>query len=658
MDNLDTFSKYRMLWQHNTIAKVTGNIVNSIEGVDGNAARIENVNVKAERFVLAYGEAQVGKTSLILELIGIKTECQGKIAEILRAEIPRGSSSTSTAIIYQQSADDTKYGFIYTNGENIFSEKIAYYTESELKEVLKKLRKNVEANKQGTGIIHLYIPRQYFFDWARKHENICIMDMPGIGSRNEDEQKYVKLLVQKYMAVASVSIIVCRANKFQESMENLSLPNGDPWQHMPSKYIVCLTHALSVESTRNNIYLWCQEGVGVSELEKRIKENYVKQMHTTDGKKLLDEKLQIYPIEVGDSYEKLIERMTDSDTRNKLNKVKEYFSEELRTDIQQRKGNELKTLLESLQQAQVAVYEQLIEEKKEHLKDLGDLIQETGENIEKYNKRISGLDQEIKECEDNINHLRRVSEEVAGSQKKLVDNIKREIEDIFEFSEKVKLRVLKNQYESGFPEILYDSINKLEPTEQDGIEMEVFKRSAQEELRSWFDDLERKFDEVINYKDGWFPRLVDNILNPRDINDVKLEIKNLIKNEIDKLANSFSEIVRDVFSVNEVEGVKQSRVKLKEEMQVTLRKYKAEKAENVIEKGEVERSLKKCEDQKKSAEKSYEFFLEYACESFEQEKNEIIQTINSSNTSAEEKIRWLFVLLLMEQDYKKVEVLR
>ena len=157
--------------------------------------------------------------------------------------------------------------------------------------------------------------------------------------------------------------------------------------------------------------------------------------------------------------------MTDSDTRNKLNKVKEYFSEELRTDIQQRKGNELKTLLESLQQAQVAVYEQLIEEKKEHLKDLGDLIQETGENIEKYNKRISGLDQEIKECEDNINHLRRVSEEVAGSQKKLVDNIKREIEDIFEFSEKVKLRVLKTQYESGFPEILYDSINKLEPTD-------------------------------------------------------------------------------------------------------------------------------------------------------------------------------------------------
>ena len=50
--------------------------------------------------VMIYGKSQVGKTTLILNMIGIKTECFFEVYETLRAGVPRGNSSTSTAIIY------------------------------------------------------------------------------------------------------------------------------------------------------------------------------------------------------------------------------------------------------------------------------------------------------------------------------------------------------------------------------------------------------------------------------------------------------------------------------------------------------------------------------------------------------------------------------
>ena len=67
---------------------------------------VQYSHTAATHFVCVYGKSQVGKTTLILDMIGLKDECKRDVAEVLRGGIALGNSSTSTAIIYSQSESD------------------------------------------------------------------------------------------------------------------------------------------------------------------------------------------------------------------------------------------------------------------------------------------------------------------------------------------------------------------------------------------------------------------------------------------------------------------------------------------------------------------------------------------------------------------------
>src|SRR5574344_583372 len=69
-------------------------------------------NRKDSKFVVIYGTSQIGKTTLILNLLGIVNENFNTVYDVLRANREHGNSSTSTAIIYRQSSDD-KFGLAF-----------------------------------------------------------------------------------------------------------------------------------------------------------------------------------------------------------------------------------------------------------------------------------------------------------------------------------------------------------------------------------------------------------------------------------------------------------------------------------------------------------------------------------------------------------------
>lgn len=81
--------------------------------------------------VVVYGPSQIGKTSLILKLIGIRddNDCFQKVSQTLRTkEITRGNSSTSTAIIYARS-DTEQYALAVEDEPNKVSEKLFFSDE-------------------------------------------------------------------------------------------------------------------------------------------------------------------------------------------------------------------------------------------------------------------------------------------------------------------------------------------------------------------------------------------------------------------------------------------------------------------------------------------------------------------------------------------------
>ena len=113
--------------------------------------------------VVVYGPAQIGKTSLILKLIGIRDDCFQCVSQTLRTkEITRGNSSTSTAIIYARS-DTEQYALTVEGEPGVFSEKIWFSTEAELEAKLVEVRSRVVTNKESArSVLHIDIPRQIF----------------------------------------------------------------------------------------------------------------------------------------------------------------------------------------------------------------------------------------------------------------------------------------------------------------------------------------------------------------------------------------------------------------------------------------------------------------------------------------------------------------
>lgn len=92
------------LWQENAFNKIKESLL-SVR--DNPLLRYDTMRKKY--LVVIYGKSQIGKSTLILNMIGIRDKCFPLVYKTLRAKVPKGNSSTSTAIIYSKS-DTEDYG--------------------------------------------------------------------------------------------------------------------------------------------------------------------------------------------------------------------------------------------------------------------------------------------------------------------------------------------------------------------------------------------------------------------------------------------------------------------------------------------------------------------------------------------------------------------
>lgn len=227
-----TLEKYlddRETWQNNTIEEIKKKVIYKPKS-------LKNSRV-GEKLVAIYGPPQIGKTTLILCLIGIAPEFQKKVYNDIRAGVPRGNSSTSTAIIYHQ-IDADLYGVRYGESDGC----IELCTDTELQEKIREVRMKVEVDSASKDILHIYIPQKYFSKKVINEAGLNIVDLPGDGSRNIKEKSHVDAMINKYMALATVNIIACKANEIQ-SLETLKLPINVDWKNLPHKYIVVITNS-------------------------------------------------------------------------------------------------------------------------------------------------------------------------------------------------------------------------------------------------------------------------------------------------------------------------------------------------------------------------------------------------------------------------------
>lgn len=643
-------------WQRNTFERIK----NDLLSVKGN--RFVQYGVSKEKYlVMVYGKSQVGKSTMILSMIGIEDRFFQEVYDTLRAGIPRGNSSTSMAIIYAQSEND-QYGCCLTSVNKMISKNIQYYEREKMIEQLAQIRTDVENNKiTSDSILYIYIPR-HFFHQDDTAEHISIIDMPGVESRNSKEAFYVQKLMRRYISVATVCIITCRSNDIQ-SLETLVLPDYWDWKRMNHRFIIVVTHAYNDGTIKQ--YFKIER----SKREKKFYE-YVTERYISEVKKILGEhnQIEVYPVDVGDTLKRLCtNEIQDEMDRKEIMVTKEAVLSALRYSIVKRKGQRLESALQDLRKAvehygedEIPSINEDIEECEKNIKDYENKINERKSCIadskaeqdekERAHTQIFQLYQTLSRQKNYrvINLSDQMEKYIkenglyktSGSDWFLADKgekVKRELQKICYFRiEECKKRM--EECKKRMEEIRYMEGNE-------AVDINICTLESSELMREVDDCVS---DQMVNL----YPPKRKLFFKEKVYSDMVKEVCNKIQNEINLKLDCYNDkilylVKKSIDNLNSEIKEKAAEIHRIERKKSEITNKKDKKAE---ERDKHYRKREEIQQIKQQDEDTLKVYMGYAKDAYLEQRNHIVNWINISASSSEKFILFLF-LGVLEKNY-------
>ncbi len=237
--------------------------------------------------VVVYGATQVGKTTLILDLLGLGTLTTDEVGMVLRGGQQLGKSATAMPIRYGRSLDDDWY----IAGEGPMTAEAAC-------EQLGRFRCEVETGGiRDTEVLDIRIPARLFpaKDEQSLSLELNIIDIPGINSRNEDERRLVANLARRYVSVADLVLLVGRADSLGFLNEtDLQIEALADWAAQPARFRIVLTFSFSPDS------LYQQFMAGELTCD-RVRDVLIAEMATHDYHFPPEFRSNLFMLELGDS---------------------------------------------------------------------------------------------------------------------------------------------------------------------------------------------------------------------------------------------------------------------------------------------------------------------------------------------------------------------
>jgi len=246
--------------------------------------------------VVVYGTTQVGKTTLILDLLGIRKEALPAVSEVLRGGQRLGKSSTATPIRYGRSPDDLWYLEDDSTG----------LSNDEAAERFGEIREQVmNGTTCASPLLNVRIPGLFFQHEAEGALNLDLrlIDIPGINAINEHEQIEVRRIAERYVASADLILLVARADNLGFLHPRaLDFEALNDWMLQPSRFRVVLTYTFSPASFQT----WFGKAEDAPPLTARdVQQHLYDEMCTHDERPPPEMLKHVYPLEFGDSLESM-----------------------------------------------------------------------------------------------------------------------------------------------------------------------------------------------------------------------------------------------------------------------------------------------------------------------------------------------------------------
>lgn len=279
---------------------------------------VRNLNHTTHRDILVavFGPSQVGKTTLILRLIGVDPAQEQQVADELRGSRPKGRSSTVTAMLYAASPDDRYY--LRYGSE---APPVPCKDGAELGLRLDELRAQVESEPAFSVYpVEIYIPRRYFKQESQSEFHVRVVDLPGINSATREEHVHVNRVIQHYMPQANLILLVNQANQIA-SLGRFEVDAVKHWRFLPQKFRIILTFAVSNRSVQELLVRQAEPGA----FQAYFKDEFAQTLDHFPR-----DKIGIYPLEYGDSWRELLRRHPEP---ARCEAMMDSLFEEMRSDI-------------------------------------------------------------------------------------------------------------------------------------------------------------------------------------------------------------------------------------------------------------------------------------------------------------------------------------
>jgi hypothetical protein len=248
-------------------------------------------NQKVDPYIVIYGKTQVGKTTLLLDLLGIDPQQISKVSKTLRGGRIAGQSATATAMEYCQSADD-RWGLAKDS-------ELRWFESNEgLSEALEQIRTEMERGQLAVDspcVVH--IPKQFFTGNAAGL-NVRILDLPGDNPASANEQCHVNEMAKRYLPFADLVLLVGRGDDLSFlTPEVIAIPGIEDWQAMPQHFRIVTTFSYEPQSVRD--FIRQLDEIDTTQIRKRL----LQEIEKFDQLSIEAKALNLYfPLEFGQSW--------------------------------------------------------------------------------------------------------------------------------------------------------------------------------------------------------------------------------------------------------------------------------------------------------------------------------------------------------------------
>lgn len=206
--------------------------------------RLACVEQGEESYVVVFGRTQVGKTTLILDLMGISGAAMPRVSKVLRGGRDPGESSTSTAMEYARSSSNS---WTLADGVDVSS----FSSDEDMAHALGHLRHRMESGELScTAPCKVAIPSDCFIaeSWQPK---VRILDLPGAAAKGRRERAHVAEMARQHVPLADLILLVGRGDSLDFlKPEALNLPGIEDWQLVPSRFRIVTTFSFTSQSVR------------------------------------------------------------------------------------------------------------------------------------------------------------------------------------------------------------------------------------------------------------------------------------------------------------------------------------------------------------------------------------------------------------------------